>query len=365
MTAASESSPDDGRRVVVVGATGNVGSAVVRALAGDPRVTSVVGIARRVPDWSMEKTTWAAVDIGHAGAARDALAAHFAEADAVIHLAWMIQPARDPLTTWRTNVLGTDEVLAAAAASGVPALICASSVGAYAPGPKDRLVDESWPTHGWPTASYTREKAYVERMLDAFELEHPGIRVVRMRPGFLFARHAASGQRRLFLGPLLPAPLVRPGRTPVVPDAPGLRFQVLHTADAAEAYRLAVHRPVRGAFNLTADPVVDPALLADMFGARTVRVPRPLLRAALAAAWGARLAPAAPGLFDALVRLPLMDRTRAEEELGWTPRRDARDALADLVHGLRHRTGLDTPPLRPEPPGGRLAEVATGVGRRA
>ncbi|WP_079031761.1 NAD-dependent epimerase/dehydratase family protein [Streptomyces specialis] len=354
----------EGLRVVVVGATGNVGSHVVRALAGDPAVSSVVGLARRVPDWPVEKTAWAAVDLRHGETARAELTGHFRDADAVVHLAWLIQPTRDPLMTWRANALGTRHLLDAVAEARVPALVVASSVGAYSPGPQDRAVDESWPTHGWPDAPYSREKAYVERLLDIFEHERPDTRVVRMRPGFLFARESAAEQRRLFLGPLLFGPLVRPGLTPVVPDVPGLRFQVLRTSDVAEAYRLAVVRDVRGAFNLAADPVVDAALLARMFDARVVRMPRGVLRSAVAAAWHARLAPAQPQLFDALLRLPVMDCSRAAHELGWKPRFTAEDALRDLIDGLRHNAGANTPPLRPRLRHGRFSEFATGVGRR-
>ena len=36
-------------RIVVTGATGNVGTSVVEALAADPRVTEIVGLARRRP----------------------------------------------------------------------------------------------------------------------------------------------------------------------------------------------------------------------------------------------------------------------------------------------------------------------------
>ncbi|HEY2636999.1 MAG TPA: NAD-dependent epimerase/dehydratase family protein [Solirubrobacteraceae bacterium] len=36
-------------RVVVTGATGNVGSAVLRALSADDRVASIVGVSRRRP----------------------------------------------------------------------------------------------------------------------------------------------------------------------------------------------------------------------------------------------------------------------------------------------------------------------------
>ena len=43
-------------RVVVTGATGNVGTSVVSALAADPNVTEIVGLARRAPDWDAPKT---------------------------------------------------------------------------------------------------------------------------------------------------------------------------------------------------------------------------------------------------------------------------------------------------------------------
>lgn len=332
-------------RVVVVGATGNVGTSVVRALSEDPAVGSVVGLARRVPRWRPAKTEWRAVDIEPGGGD---LVPLFSGADAVIHLAWKFQPTHDPEETWRTNVLGSIRVFDAVAVAGVPALVHASSVGAYSPGRKDRAVDESWPTHGWPKAAYTREKAYLERVLDAYERDHPAVRVVRMRPAFLFKRESASEQRRIFAGRLLPGRLVRPGLVPVVPDLQGLRFQALHTDDAASAYLAAVTRPVRGPFNLAADPPLDAAVLAGLFDARSLRMPTAPLRAALAVAWRLRLVPAPPGLFDAVLRLPLMDCSRAREELGWEPRRTAVEAFEEFLSGLRGGAGMETAPLTPD-----------------
>jgi nucleoside-diphosphate-sugar epimerase len=97
----------------------------------------------------------------------------------------------------RTNILGSRRVLEAIADAHVGSLIYASSVGAYGPGPKDRRVDESWPTDGIPTSAYSRHKVAVERMLDEFEAEAPEVRVVRMRPGLIFKREASSEIRRL------------------------------------------------------------------------------------------------------------------------------------------------------------------------
>ncbi|MEO3809869.1 NAD-dependent epimerase/dehydratase family protein [Sphaerisporangium sp. B11E5] len=346
-------------RVIVVGATGNVGTSVVSALAADPRIESIIGVARRLPGWTAPKTEWRAADIATAD-----LTEMFAGAGAVVHLAWLFQPTRDPVTTWRSNVLGTTRVLRAVAEARVPALVYASSVGAYSPGPDDRPVDESWPTHGWPGAAYGREKAYNERLLDVFERDHPDVRVVRMRPGFIFKRESATGQRRLFAGPFLPRRLVRPGAVPIMPDVPGLRLQALHTDDAGEAYRLAVTGDVSGPINLAADPVIDPPALAELFGARLVRVPRWAVREAAALAWHLHLVPASPGLVEMALTIPVMDTTRARDELGWTPRHTALDALRELVTGLHDGSGMDSPPLRPDTVRGRLHELTTGVGRR-
>lgn len=349
-----------GTRIVVVGATGNAGTSVVQALGEDDRVASVLGLARRLPRWSPPKTEWATADV-----ADDDLVGHFRGADAVIHLAWLFQPTHRPAVTWRTNVLGSLRVFDAVTAAGVPALVHASSVGAYSPGPKDRSVDESWPTHGWPEAAYCREKAYLERVLDAYVPANPGVRVVRMRPGFMFKRQSATEQRRLFAGPLLPSRLVRPGLVPVLPSVPGMRFQALHTADAARAFTEAALRPVTGAFNLAAAPVVDTHLLAGLLDARTAPLSRWPLRAAVSAAWRLRLVPASPHLLDAVLRLPVMNVTRAERELAWTPRYSAREALDEFLRGLREGAGMPTAPLTSATPGGRLGEVMTGIGRRA
>jgi UDP-glucose 4-epimerase len=295
------------------------------------------------------------------------LESHFRGADAVVQLAWLFQPTHDELATWRNNVLGSIRVFDAVEQVGVGTLVYASSVGAYSPGPKDRGVDESWPTHALPTAAYGREKSYLERVLETFEQVHPAIRVVRLRPGFIFKREAASEQRRLFAGPLLPTTLVRPSLLPIVPDLPGLRLQALHSLDAAQAFRLAVIQQVRGAFNIAAEPVLDPRTLGDFLGARPLKLPLTPIRAAVAAAAACKLhlLPASPTLVDLALSLSIMDTTRARTELGWNPTRTSLEAIADFLEGLRESGGMDTPPLEPHA-GGLLREkeVATGVGQQ-
>lgn len=348
-------------KVAVVGATGNVGSAVLRALGGEERVREVIGIARRRPNVELPKVQWRTADI-----ARDDLEPVLADADAVIHLAWLIQPSRDERVLRAVNVDGSRRVFDAAARAGAGAIVYASSVGAYSPGPKDRAVDESWATDGIATSFYSRHKAEVERILDGFEQAHPHIRVVRLRPGLIFQRDAASEIRRYFVGPLLPPPLVRRGLIPVVPRTPGLRFQAVHADDVADAFRRVVaEREVHGAYNIAADPVLDADELGRLLGARPVPLPAAVLRAAADLTWRARLQPTPPGWVDLALEVPIMDTSRARTELGWTPAHSSGDALLELLDGLRESAGARTPPLDPHA-GGRLREreLATGVGAR-
>lgn len=197
-------------RVVVVGASGNAGTSLLRRLADEPAVDSVLGVARRLPELEFAKTEWAPADV-----AEDDLVPLFRGADAVVHLAWQIQPSHDLNQLWRVNVDGSTRVFRAVAEADVPALVYASSIGAYSPGPKDRGVDESWPTNGISTSFYARHKAEVERRLDRWERENPERRSVRLRPALKFKREAGAGVRRLFFGPFFVNPLLPIGRAHV------------------------------------------------------------------------------------------------------------------------------------------------------
>jgi nucleoside-diphosphate-sugar epimerase len=348
-------------RVVVTGATGNVGTSVLRSLVDEPSVDSVLGIARRLPGMQWPKTKFVQADV-----VTDDLVSLFRGADAVVHLAWLIQPSRDEDKLHAVNVDGSERVFRAVAEAGVGTLVYASSIGAYSAGPKDRSgVDESWPTEGIETSFYSRHKAATERQLDRLEEDFPALRVVRLRKALVFKREAATEIRRLFIGPLLPGSLARPKLIPVVPDIEGLVFQAVHSYDAGEAYRLAIVRDVRGPFNIAADPVLDPDELADLLGARKVPMPAGAVRAAAEASWHAHVQPTPPGWVDMALNVPVMNTSRARTELGWEPRRSSRDALMDLLNGLRDGSGADTPPLAPETSGpARVREIVTGVGSR-
>jgi UDP-glucose 4-epimerase len=348
-------------RIVVTGATGNVGTSVLAALAGDPSVSTVDALARRAPD----PTALHGAQFIKADVSESDLEPIFRGADVIIHLAWLIQPGRDEHATRRVNVEGSRRVFEAVVRAGVPALVYASSVGAYSRGPKDRRVDESWPTQGILTSFYARHKAEVERLLDQTERDHPELRVVRLRPGLIFKREAASEIRRLFIGPFVPRWLFQRRLFPLSPDVSRLEFQAVHGDDIGEAYRLAAIGGTGGAFNIAAEPVIDVQRIAQMLDARSVRVSPAFLRTAAAAAFKLRLSPTEPGWLDMALSVPLMSTERAERELGFVASRTSEDALRELFLGLRHGAAGDTPMLARNAGGPlRVRELLTGLGRR-
>ncbi len=346
-------------RVVVTGASGNLGTALLRRLAQDTERHDVVGVVRRPPSGPpYDGVEWVALDLG-----ADDAAARLTEvsrgADAVVHLAWLFQPARDVAYLERVGVGGTRAVVAAVEAAGVPHLVHMSSLGVYSPGPQDSAVDEGWPTGGVASLPYSRHKVAAERVLDDLEARRPEEPVVtRMRPGLVLQRDAGSALLRYGLPAAVPARVLR--HVPVVPLDRSLAFQVVHADDVAAAVVAALYRLPGGAFNLVADPVVRPPQIAAVLRARWVHAPRAALRAAAAAAFAARVSPLDPGWVDLAFAVPLLDAGRAEDELAWRPSHSAVSTLEDAVSGMADAAGTSSPALRPRTVAATLLRAARG-----
>ncbi len=315
--------------VLVTGASGNLGSTLVESLKLRPEVDSIVGVSRRVPEWRPDGVEWRAADI-----TTDDLVPIFRGSGVVVHLAWAVQPARDPVGLWTTNVLGSQRVFEAAARAGVTSLVHASSVGAYSPAPAGTMVSESWPTHGIPQLGYSWQKAYVERLLDRFEAE-TNMPVARLRPALILRRDVAHEIRRLFLGGV-PTRMLGPWARRAVELLPA-RFQVVHSRDAADAFARVTATRATGAFNIAADPPLGSRRSPHWLGS--------VAHGVAAAAWRSRVFSAEPGWVDLGSRAPLMDTTRARSELGWVPLRSSHVTINELLDGLGHDSRFPTPPL--------------------
>lgn len=332
-------------RIVITGASGNVGTALLRRLTGAGH--DLVGVVRRPPKpvGVYENVQWRGLDIAGPHAAPD-LREVFDGADAVVHLAWGFQPTRNISYLAQVGVGGTAAVLEAAHAAQVGQLIHTSSVGTYAAGRYGQRVDESWSTEGISTSPYSRHKSTAEKLLDDYERENgdAGVTITRMRPGFIVQHAAASGLMRYALPgfvPMLAVPLL-----PLLPLDRDLCIPLIHADDVADAFARALERRAAGPFNLAAEPPLSRDDVAKVIGARPLHVPSRILGTLVDISWRARLQPIDRGWIDMAFTVPLLDCTRANAELDWHPSWSSVAALEDVIRGVAQEAHAESPPLR-------------------
>ncbi|MEU4221235.1 NAD-dependent epimerase/dehydratase family protein [Actinoplanes sp. NPDC026623] len=334
----------------MTGASGNIGTALLRWLAVRPEVDEAIGIARRAPPADAgqpyDRVGWREIDVACPGADGE-LAEAFGGADAVVHLAWHIVGDHDRRTQRRINRAGSGHVLAAALRTRVPQLVHLSSAAVYSPRTTDAAVSEEWQRRGIPGSAYSRDKVAVEDLLDRAEAEHPGLRVVRIRPPAVLQPAAAGELVRMALGRSAPLARVVRGRALVLPLPPQAVTQVVAAEDVADLVGRAVLARATGGFNVADEPVLTAEMLARLLGGRHLPVSRRALRRLVGATWRMRLQPLDSSWVDLLVDSPLLDCTRARTELGWHPRHDARLTVVATRRAVADGVGTASPRLRP------------------
>jgi len=326
-------SPERGLTVAVTGPTGTFGSGLVPLLQDEPRVERVIGLARRPFDpaqrgWT--KMTYRRGDVRDTDTLREA----FADADVVVHLAFLITGNASRQTARAINVEGTLGVFRAAAEVGARRFVYASSIAAYGFHRDNPIgMTEDWPVRPAARLFYAQEKAEIEELLAAEAAEHPELAVYLLRPPVVL------GPNTLGAKDLLPGPLAPLGRrlaeavnrrlpVPVPLVVPTMPVQFVHEDDVGRALLLCVlGAGPPGPYNIAGDGVLTAVDVAREYGA--LPIPVPAAPAELAARAISRLPflPPAAEWVEAFSHPAIMDTTKAREQLGWRPRYSGLEAL--------------------------------------
>jgi UDP-glucose 4-epimerase len=325
-----------GLTVAVTGPTGEIGISAVDALEGNPEVERIIGMARRPFDpaaqgWS--KTEYQQGDILD----RDAVDALVADADVVIHLAFIIMGSREESA--RVNLTGTRNVFEAAVAADRPRrLVYTSSVAAYGYHSDNPIpITEDVRPRGSPEHYYSEQKAACEAAL-AEITDGSALEVFVLRPCIVAGPKAPALAEAMpwnqLPGPIRKLTQALPVLKPPFPD-PGTPLQLVHHDDVAAAIALAATTSAStGAYNIAGDGVLSMSEVGEALGARPVRVPK--VAASLASEVIARL-PFVPSAMEWLHvgrTSVVMDVSKAKSQLGWTPKYTAAETLSALAESV-------------------------------
>ena len=327
--------------IAVTGPTGEIGKTFIGALERAPEVERVIGMARRPFDLGAqgwEKTEYRRGDVLD----RDSVEALVAEADVVVHLAFVIVAGREE--SREVNLTGSRNVFAAAAAAGAKRLVYTSSVAAYGfHRHLSDLITEDEPVRGTARHPYSADKAEVEAELSDALLGSATDAYV-FRPCIVAGPQAPLLLEMvplMALGQRLPGPVrwalgKAPSVRPVLPD-PGVPFQLVHHDDVAAALCAAVlGHGEPGAYNLAGPGQLTVSDLAHELGWHSVPAPQLAVGAAAEA-----MAPFLPFLppeaawIETIRRPVLMDTSRARRKLHWMPHHDARETLRETIAAVR------------------------------
>jgi len=257
------------------------------------------------------------------------------DAEVVVHLAAHVGDAGTPQQFYRVNVIGTRNILDAAAAQGAKRFIHLSSTAVYGR-PDHGRVTEEWPTRkiGLP---YEDTKTEAERLAFERGAAH-GLAVVAVRPPIIYGPHDRNFMPRALK-------MLRARRFLLIGggNAPLNVVWVDHVVDVV--LRAAEHTGLAGeAFNVMDEVDRRPPTVREVAEtiAREAKLPPPRLSLPYPAAMGlsylaekaysvfkpGETPPLTPFVVKIMTRHVIYDASKAARVLGWKPQTTALEGLA-------------------------------------
>lgn len=319
-------------RVVVVGTDGPVGRAILETLADDKWISHVVSLRR-----PRGAVSWRdSLDIEQPEVElTDDLAEWFRFADAVIYAGWPISCFGDSSQADHLPML--ENVCRGIVAADVHTFIYGSSVGVYSPAYGADAVGEDWATSGLRYSRLSQQMAQNEQFVEQFAASHPIVRVVSLRAAVTIAPSEPPSPFERWglaaLGRKLVSAITTGAHIRLVPDTGQRLFQIVHERDLANAFCKALTGSVVGAFNIASEPFSSD-LVVQSFDARGVPVSPSLCSQIFSLSRRLGLHSLDSGWLDIALKSPVLNTTRAAEELGWNSQYSAASVLEDLARTL-------------------------------
>jgi len=304
-------------RYVITGGSGYIGSRLVDHLSRREDTERIVICDLAPPRGGYKpKTQFEQLDVRDGEAVRAVLES--SGADALVHLAFILNPSHDEGLMYDVDVNGTHNVLEAASTAGTGQVLVTSSSTAYGAFPDNPVpITEEQPVRGVAEFSYARDKTESDRLCQLWAERHPERVMTIVRPCIVFGPNVDNYLVRLWT------------KQPFAVDAGTLdgQIQFVHEDDVVEAITTLLEGRHAGAFNVAGDGLMTLRECAEIVDSPIRKMPMRAYRGLARAMWRARLSEAPPGQIAFAEHPWIVSAEKLKSETGWLPRHTSRETF--------------------------------------
>ncbi len=325
-------------RYVITGGSGYIGGRLTELLVKRDETERVVNVDVRAPAVPWPKTEFVSGDVRDRARIRELLERE--QPDALIHLAFLLNPIRDEGRMYDIDVNGTLSVLWAASDAGVEHVLVTSSASAYGAWPDNPVpIAEDHPVRGQPDFSYARDKAEADRLSQLWAADHPDRVMTIVRPTIVFGPNVDNYISRSWEISFMP-----------IMDGVEAELQLVHEDDVVSALTSLLDEKAAGAFNLTADGTMTWRESAELVGLKTREMSFKTVYRIYSWAWKlhAPNVESPAGNLHFLHHPWIVSNEKLKATTGWEPQYDTRQTfeLTMRAKGLME-TSTSVPPTTP------------------
>src|SRR5918995_2085399 len=326
-------------RYVITGGSGYIGGRLTELLVERDETERIVILDVRPPDVPRPKTEYVRRDVRDRRAMRELLERE--RPDALVHLAFLLNPIRDEALMYDIDVNGTQAVLRAASEAGTEQVLVTSSASAYGAFPDNPVpIAEDQPVRGQPDFSYARDKADADRVCQLWGAQHTDRVMTVVRPTIVFGpnvdNYISRGWEKAAFMPVM--------------DGREAEFQLVHEDDVVSAIAGLLDARSGGAFNVAADGTMTWRESAELVGLRVREMSFKTVYRLYAWSWRFHVpnveAPA--GNLHFLHNSWIVSNEKLKSTIGWEPTRSTREVFEETARakGLAE-SPASVPPTTP------------------